>query len=452
MIVAISLGVISVMDWDGDGLRNFEEILGQTDWRDYDTDDDNQNDSEDPYPLIDKKSKTPENKVDESEENIESTENEMKEPENEILVAERLLWKKKVVGTFDEFAGVVARGETVYTVGKTMNNAPVTGTDANTGEIIWQTPVGSCDSTPVISDGRLFVINCMWDDFMVRNIAQPVNKERIWCLDKDTGAVIWSSEKVNPDGGGPLTPVPEKNLIYAYSTIDIYSDDPWGEVQAFKMDTGELVWSKGYEGTLTSGVFYENKIIISGTGGLAAYNAETGKKLWKNTEIKSWDSKPIIHEGNIMVGGGYGSLPLTLFVVNPNKGDIVWKWEDPKNGGTALTTPLVDDERVYFGGYSTIYAVDLNSRRLIWKENDGGYGPYSSPVISDEKIYYGTTTYETGSSDYIYARDAVDGSLIWKYEIETTGRLQGIFSQPLIYGEKLYITSDDGYLRCFRLY
>ncbi|KXA91529.1 hypothetical protein AKJ57_00815 [candidate division MSBL1 archaeon SCGC-AAA259A05] len=118
----------------------------------------------------------------------------------QIPSEKKLLWEKKVVGTFDEFAGIVADNGIVYTVGKTMNNAPVTATDAATGDVIWQTPVGSCDSTPVISGNKIFVINCMWDDYKVKNVEKPVSNERVWCLNKNDGSIIWTDDKVLPEG------------------------------------------------------------------------------------------------------------------------------------------------------------------------------------------------------------------------------------------------------------
>ncbi|KXA91530.1 hypothetical protein AKJ57_00820 [candidate division MSBL1 archaeon SCGC-AAA259A05] len=72
-----------------------------------------------------------------------------------------------------------------------------------------------------------------------------------------------------------------------------------------------------------------------------------------------------------------------------------------------------------------------------------------TPVIYQGKVFYGTTTYEVGSPDYIYARDEEKGNLVWSYKINTDGNLQGIFSQPEISGRRLYIAADDGFLPCF---
>ncbi|KXA89474.1 hypothetical protein AKJ38_02890 [candidate division MSBL1 archaeon SCGC-AAA259I14] len=364
----------------------------------------------------------------------------------------KLLWKKKVVGTFDEFAGVTVVNKTVYTVGKTMDNAPVTALEAETGEIIWQTEVGSCDSTPMIVDNRLFVINCMWDDFTVRDVDQPVDKERIWCLNKEKGTVIWFNDSVLPDGGGPVSSAPAKNRIFACSTKDIYAKKPIGRVQSFRSDNGGLVWTSSYVGASTGGIFFENRYIVSGTNKLAAYDADNGERIWANKEIKSWDSLPVVaKDGVLYIGGGYGKLPLTLFAVNPNNGDTLWSWRAENNRELTLTTPVIHNEKVYFGGYSNLYCVDLKTHSLVWKRGGGGEGPYSTPVIANEIIYYGSTTLEEGEPDYIFARDIDTGNLIWKYEIDTTGRLQGIFSQPTISNNRLYFTADDGYLRCFSI-
>ncbi|KXA91528.1 hypothetical protein AKJ57_00810 [candidate division MSBL1 archaeon SCGC-AAA259A05] len=88
LIITISAGIISVMDWDKDRLKNYEEILGPTDWRNYDTDGDQQNDSKDPYPLVHRKWTSLEEKVDELREKIDRK-NEIINPFNQELEEKR---------------------------------------------------------------------------------------------------------------------------------------------------------------------------------------------------------------------------------------------------------------------------------------------------------------------------------------------------------------------------
>lgn len=245
------------------------------------------------------------------------------------------------------------------------------------------------------------------------------------------------------------TPDPNKNMVYTCSTDDIYTENPKGRVYAFETENGSLKWSRPYRGVLSGGILFENKYIVSGTTKLAAYGTENGEKIWTNTQIKSWDSLPKVgHNGIMYIGGGYKELPLTLFAVNPKNGKITWNWKAENNSKVALTTPAIHDGRIYFGGFSTLYCVDLSTHDLIWKRDKCGEGPYSTPAIAEGTIYYGSTTLKGGEPDYIFAREADTGDLIWKYEVGTTGELKGIFSQPTISEERLYFTADDGYLRC----
>lgn len=361
-----------------------------------------------------------------------------------------LLWKREVVGTFDEFAGVTVDHGTVYTVGKTMSRAPVSALDAETGDIIWQRPVGSCDSTPLVTEKKVFVINSMWNDFDIAQMKQPVNEERMWCLSADDGEVIWSNDNVFPDGGDVL-PIPSEDLVFALSSDDIYSDNPVSKVYAFELKSGEKIWESNYAGAAMGISRYKDKLIVSGTGSISAYGLENGTLIWTNKQVKSWDSNPVIQDESVFVGGGGHNQPVTLFAVNPDNGSIFWSWEDENNPGYALTTPTISGEMVFFGGYSKLYCVNLNSHEIVWTVEGCGNGPYSTPVIQDDVVYFGTTTYGAGNPDYVYAAETDDGDLIWEYKIETTKRLQGIFSQPTIEGDKLYLTADDGYLRCFSI-
>lgn len=360
-----------------------------------------------------------------------------------------LLWKKKVVGTFDEFAGVTAQSGTVYVVGKTMDNAPVTALNAGTGEIIWQTPVGSCDSTPTLSNGKLFVINCMWDDMKVKKVTQPYPEERVWCLNKSTGEVIWSNKNVYPDGA-EVYPAPENGLVYTASTKDAYAENPLSKVYAFDIETGEKVWESSYQGVTMGVKMIKNQVVVSGTTNLSSYNATTGELIWHNSKIECWDSNPVLYNDKIFIGGGRGG-PTSIYVVSPEGGDVLWKWSAENNLGTTLTSPTIKNGDIYFGGSGKLFCLNLTEKSLVWKDEGNGYGPYSTPVIQEGNVYYGTTLYGKGSKDKIITANTTTGEMIWNHSINTTLLYQGVYSQPTIYKGRLYITSDDGYLRCFSI-
>jgi outer membrane protein assembly factor BamB len=71
---------------------------------------------------------------------------------------------------------------------------------------------------------------------------------------------------------------------------------------------------------------------------------------------------------------------------------------------------------------------------LLWKYKTGG-SIYSSPVVSDGVVYIAS------DDSFVYALDAVSGSLNWKFETDGS-----IYSSPAVTGGLVFISSADTYL------
>ncbi len=221
--------------------------------------------------------------------------------------------------------------------------------------------------------------------------------------------------------------------------------------------------------------------------------------VWINNGTKAWnaslggstatESSPSYWNGRVYCGGGYsytgGSTDVYCF--NASSGNLSWSF---KTGGDVCGTPAIAYGRVYFGsldgkvycvdaigsngtttkhweynvvadvygsaavGYGRIYIGDNNnylhcfdalatggSTTRYWVQQitpTSIYGVCSSPAITKDRIYIGN------AANSIHCRNRTTGGLVWSHSFGTA--TYGISSSPAVYKEKLFLTSDNGNL------
>ncbi len=150
--------------------------------------------------------------------------------------------------------------------------------------------------------------------------------------------------------------------------------------------------------------------------------------------------------------------------LNPDNGaktdNVLWKFEigesinPPDSAGFnhsfAISPPVMAEGTVYVYSYDGyLYAVDANNGKLSWKfKIDGGGNPvcqFISPSVVRGIVYIGSC-YVPSSSEipqpkgYLYALDAATGKLKWEYQ---TGHV--VDSSPAVDNGSVYFGSDGVY-------
>src|SRR5665213_2143331 len=172
-------------------------------------------------------------------------------------------------------------------------------------QLVWSwsmSDYGANEPTPMVHDGIMFLAN-------TGNIVQA--------LDAKTGELIWEN-RIGPEQSGGLGAI--RNLGLWGDKVYIGTTD--SNLVALEAKTGKIAWEtriadpkKGYSNT--SGPLIIDGIVIQGMGGcdryketgcyISAYDAETGKQLWKfetvarvgTKEGETWGSLP-----NLLRAGG----------------------------------------------------------------------------------------------------------------------------------------------------
>ena len=147
--------------------------------------------------------------------------------------------------------------------------------------------------------------------------------------------------------------------------------------------------------------------------------------------------------------------------LNPANGaktdNVLWEFEigesiDPPdsrgmNHSFAMAPPAIAYETVYiYSNDDYLYAVDANNGKLRWKfKTIGHVSDISSvPAIAEGAVFFGTGYYSSSDSwnpkGYFYALDAATGKLQWEYQ---TGHCAE--SSPVVDNGSVYFGSDGIY-------
>ena len=125
-------------------------------------------------------------------------------------------------------------------------------------------------------------------------------------------------------------------------------------------------------------------------------------------------------------------------------GDKIWEFDTGDD--ITMSSPTIVNGTVYIGSTNeTLYAVNATDGSLKWKyqTSDNEY-PYSdsvetSPTVVDGVVYFGA---DTGR---VYALHAANGSLKWTHKTD-----RAVDSSPTVAGDTVYVGGRDDYVYALR--
>lgn len=367
-----------------------------------------------------------------------------------------------------EFRGPTGQGHFEGT------NLPTTWSE--TENVTWKAAIaGQGWSSPVVGSGRIYLTTAVPDD--EEGTAQSL---RVICLMADTGAEAWNVAAFHQDGG-PNAKVHKKNShasptailegdrLYVhfgphgtaclstdgevlwknngltYSPVHGNGGSPAiaGEILVICCDggdkrfvagldkqTGLEVWRRERELEPSRGFSFCTPTIIEaagrlqaicpGSGGVWAYDPQTGEQLWRVAYGEGYSvvPRPVTGHGLVYVCSGFGDG--RLFAIDPTgSGDVTEshvKWEVKKGVPKSPSVLLVGNE-IYMvddGGVAT--CLDALTGETHWQARlTGGFS--ASPTLAGGRIYFQnetgqTTVIEPGTEYREVAKNQIgDGTL-----------------------------------------
>jgi outer membrane protein assembly factor BamB len=273
----------------------------------------------------------------------------------------------------------------------------------------WRRPVSGGFAGPAVAGGRVYVTDYLklsGDDKPAptkRNELQ--GKERVLCLDANTGEELWKHEydcnyTISYPAGPRCTPTVIDGRVYTLGAM--------GDLFCLDATDGKVVWSKNLPKAYNSPVplwgyaghplVYENLLIVMAGGensAVVALDRQTGNDVWKALSTKEIGYSP----PTIIQAGGVAQLVIFhgegLSSLNPQTGSVHWSEPLATAFSMAIMAPRQGDGFLFAGGHNgRSLGLKLDAAKpavtVAWKGSRTlGLAPVSGTPFVENGIAYG---------------------------------------------------------------
>ncbi|SDI60962.1 Beta-barrel assembly machine subunit BamB [Ferrimonas sediminum] len=255
----------------------------------------------------------------------------------------------------------------------------------------------------------------------------------LFALNQETGEVDWQAST-----RGELLSDPA--IVDGKVVVNTGS----GKVQAFDVDSGELLWT--YELTMpslvlrgTSGVASSQGAALTGTpdGKLVAVFSQQGAPIWEarlaeasgSNELErvvDVDSKPLVLGGTVYGTAFNGNLA----AVELRSGQIKWQ----RQYSSYSPMDLQGNALFLTDSSGTVYSVNRQNGLETWANSSLTGRMVTGPAVAGEYLVVGDF------EGYLHIMDRASGTLVGRLQIDGSG----LYTQPLVVDDKIYLQTRDG--------
>ncbi|RYE15005.1 MAG: hypothetical protein EOP34_04795 [Rickettsiales bacterium] len=262
----------------------------------------------------------------------------------------------------------------------------------------------------------------------------------------------------------------------------------------------DVLWSKNIRSSESNKIFpyggmlYDNNVIYltAGHRDIIAIDAMGGREIWRKSLNNIVRSTPVINDNMLLIS----TIDNSLYVLNKDDGKISWKYEGlggelsvfgavspfiydgiiilPTSSGQILAlsingdviwdidlsfdksiiegftfsnidiTPIVKDDKIFISGnMGALYAIDLYSGQILWKQN---LKNIKSFWVADNYLY-------VIDNNKLYAININNGSVKWFNDLDEIYNVEGskknkkyIYYGPIIVNDELLVVSNKGFI------
>ena len=331
-------------------------------------------------------------------------------------------------------------------------------------QVKWRAPVRSGFSGPSVADGRVFVLD--WQEDPASRTMDGT--ERAVAIDEETGDLLWTHQwqttyrmlMASYAVGPRSTPTVDGDRVYVVGAT--------GRLFCLNVDTGAVIWSKDYVEQydtniptwgIASSPLVDGDKLIAVVGGesdalVVAFDKQTGEELWRAVEVvgEMGYGQPVIFEA-----GGARQLVVwhaaALVSLNPETGETYWEEEWEVGAGMSVMTPVKSGDYLFVSQfYNGSLMMRLNQDRpaatMLWKgssrsempnDTEGLHSLITTPLIIGDYIY------GVGSYGELRGLDARTGERLWMSD-QMTAQARWGAAFLVKHGDRYFVNNDDGFL------
>jgi outer membrane protein assembly factor BamB len=307
----------------------------------------------------------------------------------------------------------------------------------------WKTTVGEGHSSPVTSEGRIYVLARQGED------------EVVLCLEASTGKQLWRARypaayTMNPaatgHGKGPKsTPVVSGRKLFTFGINGVLS--------CFDAKSGTLHWRKEFSkqypntsplyGTAMSPIVANGLCIVHAgghdKGALTAFDIETGTVKWANAEDGPAYSSPVM----ATLAGEPQLVTYTqsnVLGISAMTGKLLWKMANKVPYDVNSVSPVVYKDLLILSIYEKgVGAIRVSRQGAQWVPQEvwrnAAYESYmNTPVLAGNRL----VGFSYKKKGQFFCLDADTGKMLW----ESSGRM-GENAAILNAGDLFLVLTDE---------
>lgn len=278
----------------------------------------------------------------------------------------------------------------------------------------WRTPLAAGYSSPVVSGGRVFVLDRPRSQTRgntggaLKRMAEP-GIERVVCLDQQTGQILWTHEYDCPydlsyPSGPRAAPEVDGDRVYTLGAE--------GHLHCLEAATGRVLWSRHYPRDFAartplwgfaSAPVVEGDLLLCLTGGeahtLHALDKRTGEVRWRALPPR----EPAYSTPVVVAAGGTRQLLAwdaeAISGLRPATGEVLWSLPFKTKLAHAIGSPRLAGDLLllstFFDGSKLLrLAADRPAAAEVWSirgpsetRTEGLHSLMGTPFIADGHIY-----------------------------------------------------------------
>jgi outer membrane protein assembly factor BamB len=318
--------------------------------------------------------------------------------------------------------------------------------------VIWRVPYGGI-TTPIVQNNRVYIINKVGEDESQQERVMCFDAKDGKVLWQYKFNVFLTGIVADRLGWTQMAGDPETGNVYAHGTQGLlFCFDKDGKILWQHSLTEEYGRVSGYGGRLMSPIIFEDLLIMPminanwgeqtiGCTRLVAFNKRSGDVVWwASTNHRVSDTIACVPvtakiggQWLVLCGGGDGGL----HAFKARTGQKVWSIIF--GHGAINASPVVDGDRIYAGhgepnlsgGQGSVICVNGakvtdGKPELIWKV-DGIRVKYASPLLHANRLYVCNVVGEMS------CLDAQNGKELWKYQYGQNTRGSPVWGDGKIY-------------------